>query len=287
MRAVASPQTRSPARRMLGPAAAACRRFAWGQTLSQALALRRPWRYLGAAVLRRPGARHYVVRASGVEVLLRHGSRDIDTFDEMFCSAAYEPPDVVLLALQDLDRPPRIVDLGANVGLFSAFALGRWPGAQITALEPDPENVVLLRSCADLNHVRGEIAVVEAAAAASSGTMRFVAGLAAGSHRAGPAEGATSVEVRAVDVFEHIGGADLVKIDIEGGEWELLGDGRLARGGARALVLEHHGRHCPTDDPRAMATAQLIEAGYEVHAPEAAVNGVGMLWAWRYRARPS
>jgi len=255
--------------------------------LSQALRLRRPWRYLGSIVLRRRGPRRYEVRVSGAQVLLRHGSRDISTFDEVFCSAVYEPPDVVLSALEDLDRPPRMVDLGANVGLFSAFAVGRWPGAQITAFEPDPENLVLLRSSAALNRARGNIDVVEAAAAGTSGTIPFVGGLNAGSYRADPDEDATSVEVRAVDVFEHLGGADLVKIDIEGGEWELLCDKRLAMTGAQALVLEHHGRRCPTGDPRGTATQLLTAAGYEVHSPGPAINGVGMLWAWRYPARPT
>lgn len=250
--------------------------------LFQALRLRRPWRYLGSATLGLPGPRRYEVRATGIQVLLRHGSRDIGIFDEVFCSAAYEPPDAVVSALQELGRPPRVLDLGANIGLFSAYGSGRWPGARTTAVEPDPESVRLLRSWAALNRSRGEVDIVEGAAAASGGTIGFVAGLAAESHRAHPDERAMSVVVRAVDVFEHIGGADLVKIDIEGGEWELLGDARLATGGAQALVLEHHGRHCPTRDPRATATQLLIAAGYEVHARGPAVAGLGMLWAWRY-----
>lgn len=251
--------------------------------MSQALRVHRPWRYLLSEALGPAKPRRYVLRASGIEVLVRHRSRDIVTFDEVFCSAAYEPPPAVAAALHDLGRPPRVLDLGANVGLYSAFALGRWPGATITAVEPDHENLLLLNACATLNRSRGHIQVVDAAAAASAGTMRFVAGLAAESHRAHPDEDASSVAVRAVDAVELMTAAELVKIDIEGGEWELLGDPRLAAafGTFQALVLEHHGRHCPTHDPRGTATRLLAAAGFEVAPQGEIVGGVGMLWATR------
>lgn len=251
--------------------------------MSQALRVRRPWRYLLSEALGPAQPRRYVLRTSGVEVLVRHRSRDTVTFDEVFCSAAYEPPPGVAAALHALGRPPRVLDLGANVGLYSAFAVGRWPGATITAVEPDHENLLLLNACATLNRSHGDIQVLDAAAAASAGTMRFVAGLAAESHRAHPDEEAGSVAVPAVDAVELMGAADLVKIDIEGGEWELLGDPRLAAavGSFQALVLEHHGRHCPTHDPRGTATRLLAAAGFEVAPRGAIVGGVGMLWATR------
>ncbi len=274
-------RTKSPSRRVAAAALRACRRWAWGRTLSQALRLRKPWRYLMPVLLRHKGARYYELRGTGVHVLLRHGSSDITTFDEVFCSSAYEPPADVAACLAELGRPPRVVDLGANIGLFSAFGMGRWPGAQITAVEPDPESIAMLRACFARNRAGGDVAVVNAAAAASAGVMRFVAGLAAESHRAHPDEHAATVEVPMIDAFEHLAGADLVKIDIEGGEWELLGDARFATSGVRALVLEHHGRHCPTEDPRAAATRLLVGAGYEVRADTPSVRGVGLLWAWR------
>ena len=43
-----------------------------------------------------------------------------------------------------------------------------------------------------------------------------------------------------VDVFPYLAAADLVKIDIEGSEWEILADARFAGIAARVLVLEYH-----------------------------------------------
>lgn len=47
---------------------------------------------------------------------------------------------------------PVILDIGANVGGFAAWALGRWPGCEIHCYEPLPDNFSLLqRNLAKLN----------------------------------------------------------------------------------------------------------------------------------------
>lgn len=45
----------------------------------------------------------------------------------------------------EFSTPPRVLDAGACVGAFSAFAARRWPGAIITAVEPNPGALVHLR----------------------------------------------------------------------------------------------------------------------------------------------
>jgi hypothetical protein len=39
---------------------------------------------------------------------------------------------------------PVILDIGANVGSFAAWALKRWPGAHVHCYEPPPDNFALL-----------------------------------------------------------------------------------------------------------------------------------------------
>lgn len=39
---------------------------------------------------------------------------------------------------------PRVLDIGANVGAFATWAARRWPGADITCYEPNPDNFELL-----------------------------------------------------------------------------------------------------------------------------------------------
>lgn len=280
-------QVRMPSgvRRRSSAALAALRRFSLGRTLSQALRVRAPWRYLAAGLLRTSAPRRYELRSSGLSVLLRHGTWDEVIFDEIFCSATYAPPAEVRAGLDALGRAPRILDLGANVGYFTIYALGRWPAAQVVSFEPDPGNAGMLNACVRVNAKTGQVEVVQAAAAAHDGTLQFVAGLAAESHRVHPAEeNVETVSVPAVDVLPYLADADLVKMDIEGGEWEILADPRLASRRGQALVLEHHGRHLQGEDPRRSATDLLRAAGYEVRAEGPAPQGVGLLWAWRLPA---
>src|SRR5580693_2719210 len=202
----------------------------------------------------------YHTRTGGVAYFIRHSSRDVGIFSEIFIAGEYDQPHAVLERIAALGRPPQILDLGANIGLFAASCRERWPGSSITAVEPDPENLELLRRTA----AAGKIEVVPACAANHEGTLRFVAGEFAESHVAGAEAGEQdTIEVPCVDAFRLAQSADLVKIDIEGSEWEILADPRLASLSAQAVVMEWHDKQCPHPDPRAAAHAALREAGFE------------------------
>ncbi len=218
----------------------------------------------------------YTLRRCGLTVFIRHGTPDVPTLDEVFYQRHYELPEAVAARLRALPRPPRVIDLGANIGLFGAYILGLFPGARVTAIEADAANVSLLRRCAEANERRGEWVIVEAAASNCDGTVEFASGGYSLSHEAGPGE--RGDPVRAVDVFPYLAGADLLKMDIEGGEWAILGDPRLKDAAPPALVLEYHPHLCPEPEPRAAAVRALEAAGFEVH-PFSETNGYGMVWA--------
>jgi FkbM family methyltransferase len=223
----------------------------------------------------------YGLAGAPVRVLLRHGRfSDVGVFHEVFHDELYVPPPPVAALLAALGRAPRIADAGGNVGLFGAWALARWPGAQITSYEPDPDNLAVLERCAARNAGRGRWDVVPAAVAPADGTAGFAGGMGAISRLCddGPAQVAT------VDILDRLDGVDLLKLDTEGGEWAILADERLAAAGPPAVVLEHHPAGAPGgDEPRAAAHRLVAAAGYpHVHVvPDARTDGVGMLWAWR------
>ena len=89
-----------------------------------------------------------------------------------------------------------------------------------------------------------------------------------------------------IDVFPELADADLLKMDIEGGEWPILDDQRLARTSIVALCLEYHAHQCPTDNPCAAAVDLVRGAGFDVVRLRDQ-EGVGFLWALRraYTAR--
>jgi FkbM family methyltransferase len=221
------------------------------------------------------------LRSSGLEVLIEHGSLDVHTFDEIFHRQIYAPPPEVDSALAGLGRALRILDVGANIGLFGAWALGRWPDALVEAYEPDPRNAALHRRTIGRNRREGVWTLHEAAAAAQDGTLRFAAGRYVLGRPADPGD-AAAVVVRKVDVLPSLLASDLVKIDAEGSEWEILGDPRFVTTAARAIALEYHPDLCPDDDARAVAAERLQAAGFEVRdVPTPAPPGYGSVWAWR------
>jgi FkbM family methyltransferase len=221
----------------------------------------------------------HTLRGSGRRVALRRGTPDIFTLYETHAAGSYVPPPAAAAALDALGRPPRIVDLGANIGLFALYALGRWPGAEVTSFEPDPDNLAILRRNAGASpDARWE--VVPAGASTADGTMPFMTGHFAVS-RAADAGDAGSTTVPTRDVMPLLAGCDLLKMDIEGGEWPILADPRLADLGAAVVVMEFHAWGAPGGDPAAAARAALEGAGYVVGPVRDEEPGSGTIWAWR------
>ncbi len=222
----------------------------------------------------------YATRSNGRIVHLRHGSRDVEIFNEIFSPTrmSYEPPAEVFRAL-NASEPLRVSDLGGNIGLFGLYALGRWRIQTLRSFEPDPANAALLRATIAANDAAGRWTLVPAAVSNETTSASFEAGMHSESRIA--AAGAGTIEVPVVDLFCEPP-ADLLKIDIEGAEWAILSDPRLASYPARAIVLEWHRRMCPAPDPRAAARDMLEAAGYDSifeDPRQSASNGV--MWGLR------
>lgn len=121
-----------------------------------------------------------------------------------------------------------ILDIGANVGAFSAWAVRRWPGSTIRSFEPNPETfAILTRNVGGLPGVTPiNAAIYPSDKARESYYARF-----AGDGEGGLTRyiGDTFVDRVVAPTFEvdivrpeALGKADIVKIDIEGGEAEVL-----------------------------------------------------------------
>jgi FkbM family methyltransferase len=191
----------------------------------------------------------------------------------------FEPSPAAAAALDALGRPPRVLDLGANIGLFSVWCDLRWPGAHLTAVEPLPRNLELLRRNLELAAPAGGFEVVAAAATTSDGELTFGGdgGFAQGRILTG--EDASGIRVAARDAFALAEGTDLLKIDIEGAEWPILADPRFAALRAPVVMLEHHPEGAPAGrSPEDSAEAALRDAGYEVARTVVEFPGAGIVW---------
>jgi FkbM family methyltransferase len=143
-------------------------------------------------------------------------------------------------------------DIGAHIGLFSLAAAR--VGARVVAFEPDPETVARLQSHLERNHFAEHITVVSAAAwSHDCEKITFRRGLPRSqggvhSHDSAPvlARG-PEIEVSCVslDHFVNAGGPvpDVIKIDVEGGEAQVLqGAAHTIRAAHPKLAIEIHHR---------------------------------------------
>lgn len=240
--------------------------------------VRELWRFKWQENRHRKIVGGYHTRSRHVPYFVRHTTRDIGVFSEVFVLGEYVPPPEVSDWLSSLERPVEVLDVGGNIGLFATFARDSWPGARVVSIEPDPDNLEILR----LNAAEGsDLEVVEACASNHDGTLRFVSGQEAGSHVANGSSSDDTIEVPCVDVFRLADSADLIKIDIEGSEWDILDDPRLGEVPAKALVMEWHDLLCPHSDPRTAAREALERAGFTIIADRVSFPEVGMVWAVR------
>ena len=98
---------------------------------------------------------------------------------------------------------------------------------------------------------------------------------------AGETGSPTTIEVEQQDVLALAAGADLLKLDVEGAEWPILGDPRFVADPPRVVAMEYHAIGAPGPDPRAEAERLLRAAGLQTADIRRHAHGDGMLWAWR------
>lgn len=135
-----------------------------------------------------------------------------------------------------------IVDLGAHIGIATLFLLARLPNARVLAVEADPQLMAQLRA-----NVAGlPVTTVNAAVCDTSGPRTLyrsdvfswgnsVVGQAYASQTPAQTHGVTFAEL----LKEHcISNVDLLKLDIEGAEWQAFPDGLPTA--VRAVVGEVH-----------------------------------------------
>lgn len=184
-------------------------------------------------------------------------------------AVVYEP-EVLDTLRRTLTEGGVFYDIGANVGVFSFIAAGLVGSrGEVHAFEPERNNVVCFRRTLSQPGWDG-VHLHEVAVGAEDGTMAFDRRGGAFSGRL-VAEGAnahglaTAVPVRAIDSLVNEGAPPptMVKIDVEGGEGEVLAGmrGVLERDGP-AVLCELHAFN-PAGVAKAVST--LRDAAYLFH----------------------
>jgi FkbM family methyltransferase len=262
----------------------------WGRARWLGALVRERRRFTLNEFVGRGGLHEYRLRSRDATTVLRHNGYDAHVLHEALRDPFYTPPPAVDALLSKRDGQLSVLDLGGNIGCFGLLLLDEYPSASLTAFEPDPSNLEVLRRCIARNRHEEQWEVVEACAGPADGETSFIGGQAALSRIPLPGDvtgDEPTMTVPTVDVFPYLTGIDLLKMDIEGGEWALLNDPRFDAARPAAILLEWHSYDCPEDNPRRAAATRLEALGYTVlHEKPAPVPdseplyGAGTLWAW-------
>jgi len=142
-------------------------------------------------------------------------SGDLDIFYEVFYRDAYA------MGGKPLPPDPVIIDIGANIGIASLYLLNEYPGAKCVLVEPDPENIELLKKNLEEEIRTAKVEVVQSAIMDYDGTIGFrTEQLKFNSHVEDSEEGlqVESMTISSLLSKFSIDQVDLMKIDVEGAE---------------------------------------------------------------------
>jgi FkbM family methyltransferase len=148
----------------------------------------------------------------------------VSAFDEIFLREVYKE------GVKNLPLRPVVLDIGANVGYFSMYALAQYPNAEIIAFEPIPINYNLLKKHKETNALQS-LTLSENALFGKRESIQinyskdalYTVGASVVSRKY--ADATISVEALTIpDIFEKysLQHCDLLKVDCEGAEYSLL-----------------------------------------------------------------
>ena len=237
--------------------------------------------------------RQYVTRRGAMQVILRNGAvialraaqQDATIFRRIFAQDEYQ------LRGWEKHLHGDVVDLGANVGMFACRIAQH--AARVICYEPMPENFARLQ---ENTASYRQVTCVRAAVSGSAGSMRIYSPIDTGCsggfsqypvadlHQALAFEDVPATTLAAVFADYAITRCALLKMDVEGGEYDILyatpADvlGRIER-----IAGEYH--NVRPDDPRAQMAAlaaHLNQHGFDVElVPKRRLPNHGLFFARR------
>lgn len=209
---------------------------------------------------------------NGMTITSRRFSVDGGALNDVWFDESYEANNFGVAL--DWQACRTILDIGANIGTFTAYAAYRAPNARIVSVEPEPGNLAMLTQNVAANALQGRVTIVPAAMGGTNGTVTLHAtDKSSGGHSLYHRYGNThdvSVPMIALGTLleqQGIDRCDYLKLDCEGGEYEALYSLRadqLQR--IQFLAVEyHHFSSDPRHTPDRLR-AYLQEHGFRITA---------------------
>jgi FkbM family methyltransferase len=117
---------------------------------------------------------------------------------------------------------PIILDCGANIGISVLNYKRNYPNSKVFAFEPDPNIFPVLKNNISKNRAK-DVKIINAAVWIENGTSNFFCEGADGSKLTPNSDSPSMIKVTTVDLADYISQPiDLIKMDIEGAEFEVI-----------------------------------------------------------------
>ncbi len=209
------------------------------------------WRFVSWQVRSRLQSEMIVPWVSGTKLAVRHGMTGAT--GNIYCGL-HEFADMAF-ALHLLRPGDLFLDVGANVGSYTVLASGVC-GARSIAFEPDPHAANALQRNITINSL-DDLVTIHRKAVGIDGEVRFTIGLDTVNHVAGTDETDTRV-VPSVSLDNLDCRPTLVKLDVEGGEDDVVRNGRGTLSKTQAIIIET----VSDETHSALTEAGFIRASY-------------------------
>ena len=151
---------------------------------------------------------------------------DTSVIDEFFVDHMYRSLDSIISNIQY-----QIIDVGAHIGVFSLYARTLNPNVKIIALEPHPDNIQLFEQNSSLNLLKNVHLLPYALSDSVETRIKLFISKNSHNHTTSSDHSTSSssdhIQVRTISFDkliekEHIDTIGLLKMDIEGAEFDIL-----------------------------------------------------------------
>jgi FkbM family methyltransferase len=217
---------------------------------------------------------------SGINIIIRpstesgHGNfSDLCIGYEIFVGEPYKLPKEIRL-----ENVAHIIDIGGNVGYSCLYWLSKFPNSHVVVIEPHPKHIEKIYDHLKINQYEERVLVIASAAGSKVGSL-FLTDMGAESKLTNE-QSENTISVPVIDWFETVRtqDIDILKIDIEGGEYSLLSDPRFADLKCKAMVIEWHNTSMYPDGQK-WCIDKLKHLNYKV-IPTIDFGDCGIIWAF-------
>ena len=160
-----------------------------------------------------------------------------EQFKELFVDESYK--------FSSQSSSPIIIDCGANIGTSCLYFKTLYPRCEIIAFEADEKIAKILTNNLKNNNIN-DVKIVSSAVWINNDGIEFASEGADGGSIQGVGERKKVNSIRLKEVLHQIGRVELLKIDIEGAEYEVIKDCQSTLDNVQNIFIEYHSwNHSP------------------------------------------